>query len=493
MSRKKNKDNDIIVSFVGGSLTDVTGSSVLISYPLGNNERKCICLECGMIQGSMNPEVQYSVNKKLVENIPVEGISNVFIGHPHVDHTGNLSIFGNEKFEGNIIMCKDTYEITKDLLIDSEYLHSKEIEYLRSKGRKPKPLHTEVMLYAMFNKVKAVDSGVDYKLDDYCSYRFYNSGHVVGGYQIKFTFTNPQTHRNSTLVYTSDLGSNYNLKYKPFVKEKDIIQKADMYIFEGTYGVGQRCFDKTKVESERAEMKKAIERRLKNGNRVFIPSFSFGRTQELMHLIYYWFKDEEWFREIPVVIDGKLTNTICNTYSRILKDEDLREWETIKNWNNFVYNKDYKGTLAWLSKREKGIYISSSGFIQPQTRSSDYVKNFMGCKNDLIIFVGYAGGEGSLANELINKPKGTPIKFDNTTLIKSCDVIAYTTFSSHIQQDEIFDYWSKINAGKILIHHASEESKKELKEKGEEYLRSKNKTTRIVAVGTCASQFILNK
>ena len=27
-------------------------------------------------------------------------------------------------------MCKDTFEICKDLLIDSEYLHSKEIEYL---------------------------------------------------------------------------------------------------------------------------------------------------------------------------------------------------------------------------------------------------------------------------------------------------------------------------------------------------------------------------
>lgn len=83
MSKKRNRENDIVVSFVGGSKTDVTGSSVLISYPT-SEERKCICLEAGMIQGSMSPEIEYSVNKKLVENIPVGGISAVFLMHSHV-------------------------------------------------------------------------------------------------------------------------------------------------------------------------------------------------------------------------------------------------------------------------------------------------------------------------------------------------------------------------------------------------------------------------
>ena len=179
--------------------------------------------------------------------------------------------------------------------------------------------------------------------------------------------------------------------------------------------------------------------------------------------------------------------------SDLLKDEDLEKWETVKQWNNFIYNKDYKGTLAWLSKRECGIYISSSGFVQPQTRSCDYVKNFMGCKNDLVVFVGYYGAEGTLAYELVNKPKGTPIKFDNTTLIKQCDVATFSTFSSHIQQQEIFDYWREINTNKIIIHHASKEAKEELIKKGKEYLLSKNKTTNIVGVSSCADQFILNK
>ena len=76
-------------------------------------------------------------------------------------------------------------------------------------------------------------------------------------------------------------------------------------------------------------------------------------------------------------------------------------------------------------------------------------------------------------------------------MIKSCDVITQKTFSSHIQQEEIFQYWSQINTNKILIHHCSEDGKKEMVEKGTEYLQRKNKTTKIVGVGKHASQFIL--
>mgnify|MGYP001018317560 CR=1 FL=1 len=57
MSKRRNKENDIVVSFVGGSRDNITGSSVLISYPIGNGEHKCICLECGMIQGLNKPEI----------------------------------------------------------------------------------------------------------------------------------------------------------------------------------------------------------------------------------------------------------------------------------------------------------------------------------------------------------------------------------------------------------------------------------------------------
>lgn len=84
MGKKKGKENDIILSCVGGSRDGITGSSWLISYPISNSERKLIALECGMIQGNAKPEYEYSDNKKMLENIPVEDVSAVFIMHSHV-------------------------------------------------------------------------------------------------------------------------------------------------------------------------------------------------------------------------------------------------------------------------------------------------------------------------------------------------------------------------------------------------------------------------
>lgn len=380
--------------------------------------------------------------------------------------------------------------ISKELLKDSVFLHDSLIKNLKAKGKRPRPLYTELDMYKMFEKIKTVETHSVYKFDEWLSYEFYNSGHVLGGTQLKLTFRLPNNNIKS-LVYTSDLGSDYNLKYKPFVKKRDTILKASMYVFEATYSNKEKCFDKNLVEKERNDLKETLTKYLKSGHRVFFPSFSFGRTQELQVLINSFFKDEEWFNEIPVIIDGRLTNSICDTYSKILKDDELEEWNEIKNWKNFRYNKEYKGTLAMLSKRECGVYISSSGFVQPKTRSCEYIKNFMGVTGDLICFVGYYGGEGTISHELVTKPNGTPIKIDGTTLIKSCDVITQKTFSSHIQQEEIFQYWSQINTNKILIHHCSEDGKKEMVEKGTEYLQRKNKTTKIVGVGKHASQFIL--
>lgn len=491
MGKKRKKDNDIIVSFVGGSLTGVTGSSVLISYPINNCERKLICLEAGMIQGESKPEYEYSANKKMVENIPVEHISNVFLLHSHVDHSGSLPIFcERNNFNGNIYCTKETMEITKELLKDSCYLHDCLIKYLQSKGKKPKHLYKDVDMYNMFEKMVAINVHTEYKLDEYCSYEFYNSGHVVGGTQLKLTFKLPN-NKVKTLVYTSDLGSSYNFKYKPYMEKMDVIPKANMYIFEGTYSNPERGFTKKIADEERIKLKKILTNKLKEHGRVFFPSFSFGRTQELMVLLKEMFEHEEWFKEIPIYVDGKLTNKICDTYSKVLEGDYLEQWEEVKNWSNFKYNKEYKTTLGILQRRETGIYISSSGFIQAKTRSCDYVKHFLPRKNDTIVFVGFYGGEGSIGHQLINSQIGDVVKIDGESIKKFCEVLSFSSWSSHIQYDEILNYWKEINTNCILIHHSEEEGKKILQEKGKEFLATKNKTTKIVAVGKHASQFIL--
>lgn len=84
---KKKSDSDIVVSFLGGSTNDVTGSCLSISYPKNNNERGLVVVECGLCQSEATVEKLYNTNKKMIDGIGKEVVQSaeyVLLGHAHV-------------------------------------------------------------------------------------------------------------------------------------------------------------------------------------------------------------------------------------------------------------------------------------------------------------------------------------------------------------------------------------------------------------------------
>lgn len=488
---KKKKNNDIVISFVGGSAKDVTGSMLLIQYPKKDDEKGLIAIECGLIQGEPTLELEYNANKKMIEKIPVKNIEHVFLGHCHIDHIGNLPIFNDDNgFKGTIIGSNVTIEVGKKLIIDSVKIHKENVDRMRNKGSKKVYLYTQPQVYQMFNHMEQKDIGVKHILNEYISYEFFNNSHVPGATMIQFWIRKPN-NTVKTLVYTSDIGSKHNLKLQNFIKETEFPTKANLWITEGTYGESNRGFSYKDAITEREDMKKKIKQYLMNGKRIFIPSFSFARTQNLMCMMYEWFKDEEWFK-FPVVLDGKLLFEINQTYERVLNEEEIEYFRKVESWHHFKNNKEYSSTQATLSVKTPGIYIATSGFLTAG-RSVAYLRNFLNSTGDLIMFVGYAGGKDSVGDRVLN-PNVKYIDIDGDKekrCIKRCDVIRYKTFSSHIQQDELFNMWKQIHVEKIIIHHASEKAREELRIKGKEELRKCGLTTPIVPVTKCADQFVL--
>ena len=87
MTKRRNKDLDIIVSSLGGSTDNVTGSCWTISYPKNNGERGLIVLECGLVQDGNTIKQQYNANKRMVETVGKEVVQEceyVLLGHAHV-------------------------------------------------------------------------------------------------------------------------------------------------------------------------------------------------------------------------------------------------------------------------------------------------------------------------------------------------------------------------------------------------------------------------
>ena len=84
---KRKKDNDIRLSFLGGSVNDVTGSMNLIEVKQKDGTYKGILLECGAIQSTSSAlGKDLSANRKMLDKLPKEVVSNieyVLLSHAH--------------------------------------------------------------------------------------------------------------------------------------------------------------------------------------------------------------------------------------------------------------------------------------------------------------------------------------------------------------------------------------------------------------------------
>lgn len=471
---KKRKEK-VIASAIGGSATDVTGSCWSVSYPKKDGSNGIILIELGMIQRNTTILEEYNLNKKMLEKIPMKEAEYVFVNHSHIDHTGNLPALIPNGFNGRVICTYENRMISEKLLFDAAHIHLKNIEAMRFKGKKVSHLYTGQDCYDLFDRVDVYSDNEIHKLDEYVSFRYVENSHVVGAKQLELFITTP-SGKVKKILYTSDLGSPMNKELQPFLKDNQIVTKANLAIFESTYGNSSRGFNKEEAIAEREELIKTIKEYIKNERRVFLPVFSYGRMQSTLELLYRNFKDEEWF-DIPVVVDSKLANEINDVYRKILKDEDLAYWEEILAWKNIKFVRDYKGTMAVLGKKTPMIVLSSSGMVTAG-HSLIYARNFLESKNDIIIFTGYCG-EGTIGSKILN-PEQKTVTIDGIVTNKMCHIKRFNTFSSHIQQPDLINYLKQINCNKIILHHGTEDAKSELRDKAKEELMRIGKTTPIV-------------
>ena len=489
MSKKK-KEDEIIVSFLGKEKEGVTGSCVSISYLKNDNTRGLIVIDCGLCQEGHNVKERYNNNKNMLDDIGKDVVENceiVLLSHSHADHVANLSYFNSDNgFNGAILGTKETLEISKKLIKDSLHIHKKDIEYMKSKGYKVKPLYTEPQMYEMFNHMEEIPIEQKIKINDNLTLVFHRNSHVIGATSISIYIKKPNGSIKH-ILYSGDIGSSNNKPFEEYLWTSHLPHKCNLFISEATYNKKEIQFNKNKAKNEREWLKNYIEENLKAGKRILFPTFAFARSQQLVTDFYKWFKDEEWFKDIPIYMDGLLMNEINSVYSRILKDEDKELFDKVMSWKNIRKIKDYTGTLSILSKREVGIYLTSSGFCEGG-RITTYLPTFLPKSNDCIIFTGYCGS--NVGNQIIDDDCKL-IKFSKDEVyVKNADIHQLHTYSSHIQYNELLKLFESMRCDKILIHH-SDDNKYEFVKEAKEYLMSKGITTQIMCVDDKNNQITL--
>ena len=377
-----------------------------------------------------------------------------------VDHCGNLAYLNsnNNGFNGRILGTNQTLEVAKELIEDTLNIHIKNIEKLKSLGRKTRPLYTKQDMFDMFEKMEVVKKKKKITLNEWVTIEFVNAGHCLGSSMIHLWIKKPN-QSIFHIIMSGDMGSEQNKLIHPLAEKREQITKCNLFISEATYNKKSRSFNKCDVQKEFEDFKYTIKENLLQGKQILLPVFSFNKVQEFLILFYEWLKDEEWFNEndFPIICDGVLMHKITNVFKRTLCDDKKDYFNEVCNWNKIKVNKTFDGTMAIMSKKEPMIIMASSGFMQ-QGRVVAYVKQLLGSKKGVILTTGYIGGEGSIGWKIAESPQKT-VSIEKQVILKRALVKSYHCFSSHIQYDELESLYKGLQCEKILIHHSSKEDK----------------------------------
>ena len=466
----KTKDK-IRVSFIGGNAQDVTGSMTLIESP---NFK--VLIETGLFQSNCL-KTDWQINSRSFNFKPSE-IDYIFINHCHADHMLLLPRLVKEGFHGRIIVPKGTSKLFEVMGLDCAFIMSKDVETLTRKyNMNVPPIYTNDDVIDALQYFEEYESDIKIDLDDYITFRFVGSGHLILAQQLELWLKN--NNNISKILYTSDLGnlstSNYyNTTFKP-------VDKANLVIAESTYNTLERTVSgKKDRENDLAKIKCVIETVcIENKNKVLIPIFSNGRCQNILTILYDLFGKDENFN-IPILIDSPLACKICDLYFDLLEGEQLEKYKEVMAWKNIRFVREYADSKAYQESNEPLCVLSASGFMSAG-RSKTWASKLLPNSNAHILYVGYSS-LNSLASKIKNGKKQKTITIDGKAIPNRCNVTDLKSFSGHIQYNDSLKYYSDINCEKIALVHGEFKGKCEYAKTLQEEVYKKNKTSKVICV-----------
>jgi metallo-beta-lactamase family protein len=434
----------MIVQFWGATKT-VTGSLHYIQA----RDKKFI-LDCGLYQGHRD-EAEF-INR----NIPIENLDRLdflFLSHAHIDHSGNIPSLVKSGFNGKILTTRATADLISIMLLDSAYIHSKDVEYVNKKRKKkglpPKePLYTKKDVEQAMEYVETIDYGDWFRVSDDIRVIFHDAGHILGSAVILMEIK--ERGETKRLLFTGDLGR----KNLPIIRDPYQVEDVDFLITESTYG-GRYHRPYKEVEDE---LRNLITTTYEKRGKIIIPAFSVGRTQEIVYEIQQIHEEGE-LPDLPIFVDSPLSVNVTEIFKRHPECYDEETLEIIEEHNDpfgferLKYIRDVRESKKLNDMDEPCIIISASGMCEAG-RILHHLKNSIESSKNVILIVGYQA-EGTLGRRLVEKEK--TVRIFGEEYKREADVVVLNEFSSHGDRGDLIDYAKKSGAKKIFCVHGGPE------------------------------------
>ena len=359
----------------------MTGSKHLITTDSG----KTILLDCGMYQGKgMETD---EANREL--GFDPKDIHYLLLSHAHIDHSGLIPYIYSLGFRGKIYCTAATRDLCELMLQDTAFIQEQDVRWYNKKmdrQNKPKikPLFDMSDAQQVMKLFRTVEYDTPYRLNEEIEIQFTNSGHMLGSAVISVAITeNGQTKR---IAYTGDLGR----LHSHILATPQAFPQCDYLICESTYG--NRLHEDTLVSEEQL-LGIVEETCMYKKGKLLIPSFSVGRTQEIVYVLNELFNDGRLER-VPVYVDSPLSANATEIFRRHAHTLNEQVQDTMRydpdpfGFNGLRYITDVQQSKALNRSEQPCIIISSSGMLEAG-RIKHHVSNHIDDPSTTILIVGY--------------------------------------------------------------------------------------------------------
>ena len=447
-----------------GAAQEVTGSKHLITTDSG----KTILLDCGMYQGKgMETD---EANREL--GFDPKDIHYLLLSHAHIDHSGLIPYIYSLGFRGKIYCTAATRDLCKLMLQDTAFIQEQDVRWYNKKmdrQNKPKikPLFDMSHAQQVMKLFHTVDYDTPYRLDEEIQIQFTNSGHMLGSAVISVAITeNGQTKR---IAYTGDIGR----LHSHILSTPQAFPQCDYLICESTYG--NRLHEDTLVSEEQL-LGIVEETCMYKKGKLLIPSFSVGRTQEIVYVLNELFNDGRLER-VPVYVDSPLSANATEIFRRHAHTLNEQVQDTMRydpdpfGFNGLRYITDVQQSKALNRSEQPCIIISSSGMLEAG-RIKHHVSNHIDDPSTTILIVGYC--TPSSLGARIQDPKLRFVSIFGYDHRIRAHVTKIEGFSGHGDYQEMIQYFTACQDAKqvqkVFIVHgeytAQEAMKAHLQEAG---------------------------
>lgn len=456
-----------------GATREVTGSKHLITTDSGHT----ILLDCGMYQGK---GMETDADNRNLGFDPAE-IDCIVLSHAHIDHSGLIPYVVKKGFKGDIYCTPATRDLCALMLADTAFIQEQDVRTYNKKIDKQHPHKEKGKTYKIEPLYNSQD--VDHAMKHFVTYSydrrfrlfddvlltFTNSGHMLGGAICSLEIyeedrdpngqTDPVLNRRrwKRVTYTGDIGR----KQCHILPSPQLFPQCDYLICESTYG--DRLHEEQMVTEE--QLLGVVEDTcVYRKGQLLIPSFSVGRTQEIVYVLNQLYNDGR-LPHIPVYVDSPMSTNATHIFRMYLDELSDEVRDTVQydpdpfGFNTLRYITDIRESKELNHKDDPCIIISASGMLEAG-RIKHHVANHISDPRCTILIVGYCAP--TTLGARIQEPDLKWISIFGLDRRIKAQITKIEGFSGHGDYKEMIDYLTRSlqveDVRRVFVVHGEEQA-----------------------------------